>query len=85
MLSVVRLHDLILALVKYLDSGITTIQWLQILRATYAISFIHFGHFLVIREVSVHFQLALLECTFSLQIASSRGASLHVVLRDPLD
>lgn len=83
MLSVVRLHDLILVLVKYLDRGITTIQWLQILGATYAVVF-NFGYFPLIREVSVQLELALLERPFPLQIACSRGASLHVVLRDPL-
>ena len=83
MLSVVRLHDLILALVKYLNRGITTIQWLQILRATYAVVF-NFRHFPLIREVPIQLKLTLLERTFPLQIACSRGASLHVVLRNPL-
>ena len=86
MLSVVRLHDLLLALlIKDLNRGITAIHLLQILGTTNAI-FVDFGYLFLIGEVSVHFQLALLECLFSLYIAAlSRGASLHVVLRNPLD
>jgi len=65
MLSVVRLHDLILALVKYLNRGITTIQWLQILGATNTVV-LNLRYFLLIREVSIPLQLTLLERTFPL-------------------